>query len=134
MDLNQNNPTNTTENFPNLENYKTLQDFCNLSVNIGGASKRFDANAVSFNDMLNMAADIQSGMILTLDQDTKQTTMHITKEYSLKSKKVKVDLACKLFGISVDDTSINLETWMFLMKVVEASGFISRLEELNKAQ
>jgi hypothetical protein len=59
-------------------------------------------------------------------------TMNITKEYALKSKKVMVELASKLFNVRIEDQTIDLETWLFLMEVVDASGFMKRLEDLNK--
>ena len=118
--------------FPDLSKYNSLADFANFEVLINGVAHRFQPNAVSFNDMLDFAAELQSGMILTVNQDTNEMTMIMTKEYALKSKRVKVDLACKLFSVSATDPTIDLDTWMHLMEVVDASGFTQRLETLNK--
>lgn len=82
--------------------------------------------------MLDYASDLQSGMILKLNQDTNEMTMTMTKEYSLSSKKVKVNLACKLFDVSIDDPSIDLDSWMHMIDIVDASGFTKRLEILNR--
>ena len=124
--------TQPQSQFPNLANYKTLANFSALEIMINGQPHRFNANAVKFQDMIEYAADLQSGMILNINQDTNEMTMTITKEYALKSKKVKVELAAKLFNVDVNDSTIDLEAWLYMMEVVEASGFMSRLESLNK--
>jgi hypothetical protein len=122
----------TTSRFPDLTKYKTLQEFLNLEVKINGEIHKFNPNTVKFSDMLDYSAELQSGMVLTMNQDTNEMTMNITKEYALKSKKVMVELASKLFNVRIEDQTIDLETWLFLMEVVDASGFMKRLEALNK--
>ena len=120
------------ETFPDLSKYNSLADFENFQVVINDEVHRFKPESITFADMLDFAAELQSGMILTVNQDTNEMTMIMTKEYALKSKKVKVDLACKLFSVSATDPTIDLDTWMHMMEVVDASGFTQRLETLNK--
>jgi hypothetical protein len=110
----------------------TIAELATIELTVGGKKVKCNPVNVKFSDMLDWSADIQAGMIMKQNTATDELEIIITKEYALKSKKVKVELACKLFGVSYDDEAITLEEWEAMLDVVDNSGFMKRLDRLNK--
>lgn len=84
--------------------------------------------------MLDWAAEIASGMVIETRKDENGddiSKLELTKEYSSKKNKVLTDIIRSTFNLDVNVDKIEPDSMFDLLKIVEDTGFLKRLERLN---
>jgi hypothetical protein len=86
-----------------------------------------DYNRVKFSQVLNLQAKLGSGLVLKIDDQTKDTSMIMSEEYAQKEGSVIVELMKTIYAIDFDLDELDVELCLNLYQAIKESPFFTRL-------
>ena len=107
----------------------------NKPVTIFDKEYRLDQTRVKWSEMLDMSAELTSGMVLKSYKDENGDDINeikMTKEYASKKNGVMTRIIRVLFALDIDIDIIPIDTMFELTDLVTESGFLERLERLSQ--